>query len=95
MSRDACPIAYSTFTWDIGDRERFGDKIMSRVVRKIVGIVLIALTVFAIPLSFIAGNPAALGVGFGGLLFGVLLVGLAQIIALLEEISENTRHRGG
>jgi hypothetical protein len=68
---------------------------MSRVVFNLIGFVSIALAVFAIPLSLMAGNPAVLGVGLGGLLLGALLVGLARVIALLEEIAKNTRHRGG
>jgi hypothetical protein len=67
---------------------------MSRLVLKLVGVVSIALAVFAIPLSLMAGNPVVLGVGLGGLLLGALLVGLARVSALLEEIATNTRHPG-
>ena len=64
---------------------------MSRVVLKAIGVVSVALAVFLIPVSFMAGNPAVLGAAFGGLLSGALLVGFARVIALLEQIAENTR----
>lgn len=64
---------------------------MLRILLKTFGIMSIALSIFAIPLSFAAGNPAVLGIGFVGLLAGASLIGLARVIALLEQIVERTR----
>ncbi len=64
---------------------------MLRIFLKTIGIMSIALSIFAIPLSFAAGNPAVLGIGLVGLLVGAILIGLARVIALLEQIVERTR----
>ena len=56
------------------------------ILLKLVGVVSIALAVFAIPVSFLAGNPAVLGIGFGALLAGAILIGMARVMALLEQL---------
>jgi hypothetical protein len=61
---------------------------MLRVLLKFIGVVSIALSIFTIPVSFLAGNPAALGIGFGGLLAGAILMGLARVIDLLQQLVE-------
>ncbi len=59
---------------------------MLHLLLKIFGVIAIALSLFALPLSVLAGNPAVLGIGFGGLLAGAILMGLARIIDLLEQL---------
>jgi hypothetical protein len=64
---------------------------MLRILLKLVGVVSIALSICAIPVSFPAGNPAVLGIGSGGLLAGAILMGLARVIALLEQLVERSQ----